>query len=314
MKKRKLKNKMKNLITSLIIFTILLITGYFGIGYLEEEAQVTSSNKIENIENINFEDGKLNIMFFYVGQADSTFIKINDCTMLIDAGNNEDGENIANFLKEKKIEKINYLIGTHADEDHIGGLDDILNSLNVEKLYITTVGSEGKDYQNAINAAKDKNIEIIHPVRGDEILLDDVRCEIMSAVEGENVTDNNSSIVIEMSYNKTKYLFMGDAEKEVENSRSWNKVDILKVGHHGSNSSSSSTFLKQVNPSYSIIEVGKNNSYNLPSDKTISRLESIKTNILRTDKLINNEPGSLLVTSDGNSINIEKVNINLDGN
>ena len=117
-----------------------------------------------------------------------------------------------------------------------------------------------------------------------------------------------------MNYNKTSYLFMGDAEKEVENSRQWNRVDVLKVGHHGSNSSSSDDFLTQVKPQYSIIEVGKNNSYNLPSSKAIERLENAGSKVLRTDKADGENVGSFWLTSDGSTIDIKEVNINLDGN
>ena len=316
MRRRKVKN---NLISSLIVFIILIVTGYFGIDNFQDEVknanpiQETVAN-VENINTVNLENDKLNIIYFYVGQADSTFIKLNNTTMLIDAGNNEDGTKIVDFLKQNKIENINYLIGTHADEDHIGGIDDIINSVSVEKLYIPTVGTNGKDYKNVIQSAKNKNVQIVNPVRGESFALDNANCEIMSAQEGEDVSDNNSSIVIQMNYNSTKYLFMGDAEKEIENSRTWEDIDVLKVGHHGSNSSSSENFLKQIKPEYSIIEVGKNNSYNLPNTKAITRLKEVGTNILRTDKANGEEVGSFLLTSDGKTIDIKKTNINLDGN
>ena len=234
--------------------------------------------------------------------------------MLIDAGNNEDGKMIVNFLNQNNISKIDYLVATHADEDHIGGIDDILNSVKVNQLLIPTVGSSGSDYKNAIEAAKNNNVEIKNPVRGDKFNLDSANIEIMSALEGEDVSDNDSSIVMQMNYNTTKYLFMGDAEKEVENSRQWQEVDVLKVGHHGSNSSSSEKFLEQTNPKYSIIEVGKNNSYNLPSSKALTRLKNINTKILRTDMANGEEAGSFWLTSNGVEIDIKAVNINLDGN
>ena len=235
--------------------------------------------------------------------------------MLIDAGNNEDGENIVNFLKEKGINEIDYIIGTHADEDHIGGLDDIVSKIDtIGKMYIPTVGESGTDYKNAIKAAEEKNIILENPVVGDTFSLGEANCEIMSAMEEEGVSDNDSSIVLQMNYKQTSYLFMGDAEKAVENSRSWNKVDVLKVGHHGSNSSSSEKFLEQVKPQYSIIEVGKDNSYNLPSSKAIERLENSGSKILRTDMANGNNVGSFWLTSDGTGIDIKEVNMSLDGN
>lgn len=325
MGKRKLKNKVKNLISSFIITIFLLVSAYFGVDYFQED--LVSKNKdisknetqevttqIDYTNSINLQNDKLNIIYFYVGQADSTFVKLNNSTMLIDAGNNEDGKMIVDFLNQNNISKIDYLVATHADEDHIGGIDDILNSVKVNQLLIPTVGSSGSDYKNAIEAAKNNNVEIKNPVRGDKFNLDSANIEIMSALEGQDVSDNDSSIVMQMNYNTTKYLFMGDAEKEVENSRQWQEVDVLKVGHHGSNSSSSEKFLEQINPKYSIIEVGKNNSYNLPSSKALTRLKNINTKILRTDMANGEEAGSFWLTSNGVEIDIKAVNINLDGN
>ena len=324
----KRRKKSNNIILSLIIFIILCVSGYFGTDYFLEnsnsdniakevstnEVKITTSSIIENVDEVDLNNDKLNIIFFYVGQADCTLIKLNDEVILIDAGNNNDGKNVVSFLQEKGITQIDYLIGTHADEDHIGGIDDIINSMDIGTFLIPTIGENGTDYKNAVETAKDKNIQIKHPTRGDIFYFENAQFEVMSAMEEEGTSDNNSSLVIEFTYNNTTYLFMGDAETEVENSRSWNKVNVLKVGHHGSNSSSSTKFLEQVNPEYSIIEVGKNNSYNLPSDKAIKRLEESGTQVLRTDKANGEEVGSFWLTSDGNTIDIREVNINLDGN
>ncbi len=322
----KRRKKSNNFIITIIVFIFLCVSGYFGTDYFLDtsnniakeasanEVQITTSASIENADEVDLNNDKLNIIFFYVGQADCTLIKLNDEVMLIDSGNNSDGKNVVSFLQEKGITQIDYLVGTHADEDHIGGIDDVIKSMEIGTFLIPTVGKNGTDYKNAVEAAEEKNIPIEHPTMGEVFIFEDAHFEIMSAMEEEGTSDNNSSLVIELTYNNTKYLFMGDAETEVENSRSWNKVNVLKVGHHGSNSSSSTKFLEQVKPQYSIIEVGKNNSYNLPSDKAIKRLEESGTQILRTDKANGDEVGSFWLTSDGNTIDIRKVNINLDGN
>ena len=321
----KRRKKSNNFIITIIVFIFLCVSGYFGTDYFLDtsnniakeasanEVQITTSASIENADEVDLNNNKLNTIFFYVGQADCTLIKLNDEVMLIDSGNNSDGKNVVSFLQEKGITQIDYLVGTHADEDHIGGIDDVIKSMEIGTFLFLTVGS-GTDYKNAVEAAEEKNIPIEHPTIGDVFIFEDAQFEIMSAMEDEGTSDNNSSLVIELTYNATKYLFMGDAETEVENSRSWNKVNVLKVGHHGSNSSSSTKFLEQVSPQYSIIEVGKNNSYNLPSDKAIKRLEESGTQILRTDRANGEEVGSFWLTSDGNTIDIKKVNINLDGN
>lgn len=321
----KRRKKSNNILVSLIVFIILCVSGYFGKDYIigtnelaketsSNEVQITLSQSIENAEEVNLDNDKLNIIFFYVGQADCTLIKLNDDVMLIDAGNNADGKNVVSFLQTKNITHIDYLVGTHADEDHIGGLDDVINNLDIENVLIPTVGKNGTDYKNVVEDCENKNIPLKNPTMGDTFELDGSNFEIMSAMEEEGTSDNNSSLVINLSYNETNYLFMGDAETEVENSRSWEKANVLKVGHHGSNSSSSEKFLNQVKPDYSIIEVGKDNSYNLPSDKAIKRLEDCGSKVLRTDKANGDEVGSFWLTSDGNTIDIKEVNINLDGN
>ena len=259
-------------------------------------------------ENVDFNNDKLNIMFFYVGQADSSFIKLGDKTILIDAGNNGDGTNISNFLREKGITKIDYLIGTHCDEDHIGGLDEIVDNLDVEKILMPYKGIDTANYKDVIQSAKKKNLTITNPNVGDEFKINDLDMKILSVENNDDYSDNNSSIVSQITYINKKFLFMGDAEKEIENKYTWDKVDVLKVGHHGSNTSSTQRFLSQVKPKYSVIEVGKNNSYRLPNKYTLKRLEDIGTIILRTDT---NE-SSFLMTSDGNTINVSEIYLNLD--
>ncbi len=313
------KRKMKSIISSICIVITFIITLYYG--YIEYKGNQDNLGKdnnqlkytvgnIENAENIDINNNKLNIVFFYVGQADSTFIKLKDKTMLIDAGNNEDGNNIVNYLKSIGINKIDYLIGTHADEDHIGGLDDVIKNLEVEKIYMPELGSDSKNFKNVIKQINNKNLKIETPEVGTIFDFADAKFEVMAQMKGENISKNNSSIVLKMEYGDTKYLFMGDAEKEVENSRKWEKVDVLKVGHHGSATSSTQKFLEQVSPKFAFIQVGKNNSYRLPNVHTIERLEKVGATVFRTDT---NE-SSFWITSDGNSIETNEIQINLDGN
>ncbi len=327
MKKKRIKLNKRQVksIASLIILVILLLASRFNLDIVQNRTAKSSiqsenaNNTTRNIvymqtgdvqENVDLENDNLNILFLYVGQADSTLIKLKDKVMLIDAGNNEDGMNISNFLKSEGVSKIDYLVGTHADEDHIGGLDDIVNELEIGKIFMPKIGEDAKNYQNVVKAAKKKNLEIENPKIGDKFTINDANCEIMSVQNEGDYSENNSSIVIQMNYGKTKYLFMGDAEKETENSRKWEKVDVLKVGHHGSNTSSSESFLEQVRPYYAVIEVGKNNSYRLPNKYTISRIEKIGATILRTDT----NKTSFYIKSDGNEISESEVKIDLDGN
>ena len=309
-------NTKKALMRLLAILIVFIISYAYNRFFMKEN--LNNSKKVnlkDNINNSKFADVDLNnedfnVLFMYVGQADSTLIKYKNKTMLIDAGNNEDGKNIVKFLKDKGISKLDYIVGTHYDEDHIGGLDDIIENFDIGKFYLSNGGELGPNYYNLEKAAKKKNLAITIPKVGDKIDFGDVDMEVMSASKFDGKNDNNASIVIQAKYGSRKYLFMGDLEKQEEAKRKWNEVDVLKAGHHGSNTSSTQEFLNQVKPKYVFVSAGKNNKYRLPNVKAMERIEKTGAKIFRTDV---NE-SSFWLTSNGNDIDIKEVSINLDGN
>ena len=309
-------NTKKALMRLLAILIVFIISYAYNRFFMKEN--LNNSKKVnlkDNINNSKFADVDLNnedfnVLFMYVGQADSTLIKYKNKTMLIDAGNNEDGKNIVKFLKDKRISKLDYIVGTHYDEDHIGGLDDIIENFDIGKFYLSNGGELGPNYYNLEKAAKKKNLAITIPKVGDKIDFSDVDMEVMSASKFDGKNDNNASIVIQAKYGSRKYLFMGDLEKQEEAKRKWNEVDVLKAGHHGSNTSSTQEFLNQVKPKYVFVSAGKNNKYRLPNVKAMERIEKMGAKIFRTDV---NE-SSFWLTSNGNDIGIKEVSINLDGN
>ena len=309
-------NTKKALMRLLAILIVFIISYAYNRFFMKEN--LNNSKKVnlkDNINNSKFADVDLNnedfnVLFMYVGQADSTLIKYKNKTMLIDAGNNEDGKNIVKFLKDKRISKLDYIVGTHYDEDHIGGLDDIIENFDIGKFYLSNGGELGPNYYNLEKAAKKKNLAITIPKVGDKIDFSDVDMEVMSASKFDGKNDNNASIVIQAKYGSRKYLFMGDLEKQEEAKRKWNEVDVLKAGHHGSNTSSTQEFLNQVKPKYVFVSAGKNNKYRLPNVKAMERIEKTGAKIFRTDV---NE-SSFWLTSNGNDIGIKEVSINLDGN
>ena len=307
------KKALMRLLAILIVFIIsYAYNKIFVSGNSNNAKKINLNDNINNSKftDVDFNNDDLNILFMYVGQADSTFIKYKDKTMLIDAGNNEDGNNIVKFLKSKGINKLDYIVGTHYDEDHIGGLDDIINNFDIGKFYLSNGGELGPNYYNLEKAAKKKNLTITIPKVGDKIDFGDVDMEVMSASKFDGKNDNNASIVIQAKYGSRKYLFMGDLEKQEEAKRKWNEVDVLKAGHHGSNTSSTQEFLNQVKPKYVFVSAGKNNKYRLPNVKAMERIEKTGAKIFRTDV---NE-SSFWLTSNGNDIDIKEVSINLDGN
>ena len=307
------KKALMRLLAILIVFIIsYAYNKIFVSGNSNNSKKINLNDNINNSKftDVDFNNDDLNVLFMYVGQADSTFIKYKNKTMLIDAGNNEDGNNIVKFLKSKGINKLDYIVGTHYDEDHIGGLDDIINNFDIGKFYLSNGGELGPNYYNLEKAAKKKNLTITIPKVGDKIDFSDVDMEVMSASKFDGKNDNNASIVIQAKYGSRKYLFMGDLEKQEEAKRKWNEVDVLKAGHHGSNTSSTQEFLNQVKPKYVFVSAGKNNKYRLPNVKAMERIEKTGAKIFRTDV---NE-SSFWLTSNGNDIDIKEVSINLDGN
>ena len=280
------KKALMRLLAILIVFIIsYAYNKIFVSGNSNNSKKINLNDNINNSKftDVDFNNDDLNVLFMYVGQADSTFIKYKNKTMLIDAGNNEDGNNIVKFLKSKGINKLDYIVGTHYDEDHIGGLDDIINNFDIGKFYLSNGGELGPNYYNLEKAAKKKNLAITIPKVGDKIDFGDVNMEVMAASKFDGKNDNNASIVIQAKYGSRRYLFMGDLEKQEEAKRKWNEVDVLKAGHHGSNTSSTQEFLNQVKPKYVFVSVGKNNKYRLPNVKAMERIEKTGAKIFRTD-------------------------------
>lgn len=300
----KLTKKNKKILVSIIGVIILGILSLLGLN----EDTLNSFLKIENETNKTIEETSnipvttnLIVDYIDVGQADSILVRNKEMAMLIDAGNNEDGKDVVNYLKTKGVTKLNYVIGTHPHEDHIGGLDDVINSdIEIENILMPKITTNTKTFEDVLDAIENKGLSIKAPEKGYEFKIGEANCKVMtdSILDKDNL--NLSSIVIRLTFGNNSFIFMGDSEKENEETISWPKTDVLKVGHHGSNTSSSQEFLEQVLPKYAIIMAGEGNSYGLPKEKIIKSLEDLGTTIYRTDK-----NGTIEMTSDGNEIKIK---------
>ena len=293
------KNIKRNFFEILIILLAFLI--------------INNQDKIKNLFNqnnnqnqndyINTNNDLLKVHYLDVGQGDSIFVELpNNETMLIDAAESYQSENIINYLKNLNYQKIDYVIGTHPHTDHIGGLKDIINTFEIGKTYMPKVVSTTKTYESLLMAIKDKNLKINTAKAGTSIIdTDALKINILAPNNSIYTELNNYSVVTKITYGTTKFLFMGDAEKLIENEIKENvTADVIKIGHHGSNTSSSIDFIKKVNAKYGIISVGLNNKYNLPKEETITKWENSGTKIYLTST-----NGTIRASSDGTNIKIE---------
>ena len=186
-------------------------------------------------------------------------------------------------------------------EDHIGGLDYIINSLKIDKIYIPKATATTRTFKDVVNAIKNKGMKVTVPTVGETLKLGEATVIILSPNSDKYENTNDYSIVIKIIFKENSFLFEGDAsaisEMEMVKKGLNSKADVLKIGHHGSKTSTCENFLTAVNPKYAIISVGKNNSYNHPNKATMDRLESKNIPVYRTD-----ENGTIIVTSDGKNI------------
>lgn len=297
--------KLNKILNKLIVFLIIAIIGLLGKEKILDKTENTKETK-----NNTIVDSTLEIYFFDVGQADSILIKEKDYTMLIDGGNQSDGENLVKYLQEElNINDIDILVGTHPHEDHIGGLPDIISSLSIGKIYLPNATTTTKIFEKLLDTIAEKNYKITVPKVDEEINLNNMNFKVLYTGTDERDL-NNTSIVLKLEYGKTAYLFTGDATDKTEEKILDKDIeaDVLKVGHHGSSYSSTEAFLNKVNPQYAIIQVGKDNKYNHPTKTTLDKLKEKNIKIYRTD-----EDSTIKLTSDGTNIKFETIDTNIDG-
>lgn len=249
---------------------------------------------------------EVSIYFLDVGQGDGIVITLpNNEVMLIDAGEKSKGKLVSEYIKNMGVKKINYLIATHPHTDHIGGLEEVINNIEVENIYMPKVGSNSKTFENLLKTIKAKNLSIKSAKSGVCIIDgDELKVKFVAPSKEKYSNLNNYSAVVKISYKDNSFLFMGDCEEECEKDINEYNIDVLKVAHHGSNTSSSKKFINKIKPKYAIISVGNNNKYNHPSSEVLEILESVGASIYKT-----NELGTIVVRSNGENIDIERKEI-----
>ncbi|WP_243450422.1 ComEC/Rec2 family competence protein [Desulfosporosinus sp. Sb-LF] len=246
---------------------------------------------------------KLRISYIDVGQADSILIQIpNGKNVLIDAGNNGDANTITSYLKKQGVSKLDIVIATHPHEDHIGSMDKVINTFDIGQVIMPRKDSTTQTYKDMITAIQNKGLKITEAKAGLKLELGSEVNALLIAPNSVSYEDvNNYSAVLKLSYGTNTFLFEGDAQEQSENemvNSGFNlKADVLKVGHHGSHTSSSIAFLAKVQPKYAVISVGQGNSYGHPAQTTIARLTNIGSKVYRTD-----QSGTIVAEADGTNI------------
>lgn len=247
------------------------------------------------------------VHYLDVGQADCELIVCGDECILIDAGDVDAYSTINAYLQAQEIDTIDYFILTHAHADHIGSADEVIRNYTIKNVIMPKYSEENtptsKVYEDVLYALQDSTAKVIAAKPGNAYTLGG--CSFCVYAPNDDYTEmNNSSVVIRAQYGSTSFLFQGDAEKKSESDileKGFDvRANVLKLGHHGSKTSSTEAYLRAVDPELAIISCGENNSYNLPSDSTLERLDKLGIDYRRTDR-----NGTIVVTSDGNSVSVQ---------
>lgn len=240
------------------------------------------------------------VHFIDVGQGDAILLTCNGQNMLIDAGGNDIGTKVQNYLTKQGVSKLDYVVSTHADEDHCGGLDVILYKFDCTQVFLSAYSKDTNTYRDVLDTITNKRYQPTTPIVGSTYSLGDASFTIVGADTNAS-TSNDSSIALLVTHGEKKFLFTGDCEENAEakilNSGIALDCDVFKAGHHGSRTSSSLALLQATTPTYCVISCGENNSYGHPHAETLNNLRALGIQVFRTD-----EQGSIIATSDGLNI------------
>ena len=251
---------------------------------------------------------ELSVHYIDVGQGDSIYIASGDEGMLIDCGESGDTDRVISYLDNMGVSKINYVVGTHPHSDHMGGMSKIVEHFEICEMIIPHIDDSDtpttKYFERFLNACAEKNLSLTEAELGRKITLGDAELKIISPNSPDYSNINNYSIGLIMHHGENSFIFTGDAEKlaeeEMIEKNLLEDIDVYKVGHHGSDTSSSMDFLNVIKPDYAVISCGEGNSYGHPNDITIENLSKFTDKIYRTDLM-----GTIVFTSDGKSLDVK---------
>ncbi len=257
-------------------------------------------NRQEQSAPVPAGEGGLEVHFIDVGQADAALVICDGHYMLIDGGNAEDSDLVYAYLERHGASHLDYMVASHAHEDHIGGLSGALNYAKVDTALCPVTEYSSKVFQNLVKYLEGQGKSLTVPEPGDRFELGSAQVEILGPVQEYDDT-NDTSIVLRIDYGETSFLFTGDmetgAEGDLLDSGADVRATVLKAGHHGSDTSTGYRFLREVSPRYTVISVGEGNKYGHPSEEVLSRFRDAGTEVYRTDM-----QGHIIAESDGKTV------------
>lgn len=291
----------------LLMLTLAFVVS--GCGSLSEYRDIVADLEriAEDLEQGSAEpfqkgQGTLEVHFLDVGQGDATLIRQGEHAMLIDGGDNSEGTAVQAYLQSQGVEHLDYVVGTHPDADHVGGLDVVLYKFSWDWVILPDAEKDTRTYQDVLKVIKDKNQPITRPVVGDTYDLGMAEFTVIAPVE-EDYGDswNDYSVGIRLDFGENSFVFTGDAEEEAEEDMLQSgmelSADVLKIAHHGSDTANTPEFLEEVRPEFAVISCGEGNRYGHPRAEVLNNLRSMGIKVFRTD-----EQGTIVAVSDGSTI------------
>ncbi len=292
-------------VAALVIAAVLAAAGYVNYDDIIDILELGESPTQGIAETVA--TGDMRTTFLDVGQGDCTIIRTEGRNMVIDTGNNDQGDYVVNYLKENGITDLDYLILTHPDADHIGGADNVLENIDVETVIMPDVANDTMTYKEVIEDIDRYQVEVVYPNVGDIFTLGDAEFTILCPEEElvDQSDLNGSSVGIKLVHGKNSFVMCGDAEEKselamVKRFGSDLECDVLKCGHHGSSTATCDEFLKATNPTWALISCGQDNQYGHPHLEVLEKLRNDDVQVYRTDEM-----GTIIAVSDGENIRWE---------